>query len=103
MSNLIEILCSSCGAEKQIGNTHPKKSRMSTSRPLELLNMDLFGPTSYTSISANKYGFVSICLLKVHMGYLSQRQEWSLQRSQTICQVKWKWVWIKTQENEKWQ
>jgi hypothetical protein len=30
---------------------------MSTSKPFELLHMDLFGPTTYTSIGGNKCGF----------------------------------------------
>ena len=46
-------LCSSCQADKQVGNTHPKKSMMSTSKAFELLHMDLFGPTQYTSIGGN--------------------------------------------------
>jgi transposase InsO family protein len=33
---------------------------MSTSKPFELLHMDLFGPTTYTSIGGNKYGFVIV-------------------------------------------
>jgi hypothetical protein len=31
---------------------------MSTSRPLKLLHMDLFEPTSYTSIGGYTYGFI---------------------------------------------
>jgi hypothetical protein len=42
--------CSACQAGKQVGNAHPKKSEMSTSKAFELLHMDLFGPTTYTSI-----------------------------------------------------
>ena len=53
-------LCSSCQADKQVGNTHPKKSIMSTSKAFELLHMDLFGPTQYTSIGGNKYSFVIV-------------------------------------------
>jgi hypothetical protein len=53
-------LCSSCQANKQVGNTHPKKRIMSTSKAFELLHMDLFGPTQYTSIDRNKYGFVIV-------------------------------------------
>jgi hypothetical protein len=53
-------LCSSCQADKQVGNTHPKKSIMSTSKAFELLHMDLFGLTQYTSIGGNKYGFVIV-------------------------------------------
>jgi transposase InsO family protein len=51
-------LCSACQAGKQVGNTHPTKSVMSTSRSLELLHMDLFGPTTYGSIGENSYDLV---------------------------------------------
>ena len=53
-------LCSAYQVGKQIGNTHPKKSTMSTSKAFELLHMDLFRPTTYTSIGGNKYGFVIV-------------------------------------------
>jgi hypothetical protein len=53
-------LCSACQAGKQVGNTHPLKSIMSTSKAFKLLHMDLFGLTTYTSISGNKYGFVIV-------------------------------------------
>ncbi|WVZ85245.1 hypothetical protein U9M48_032192, partial [Paspalum notatum var. saurae] len=53
-------LCSACQAGKQVANTHPSKTFMSTSRTLELLHMDLFGPTTYTSIGGNNYGFVIV-------------------------------------------
>ena len=33
---------------------------MSTSKALELLHMDLFRPTQYTSIGRNKYGFMIV-------------------------------------------
>jgi hypothetical protein len=33
---------------------------MTTSRPLELLHMDLFGPVAYLSIGGSKYGLVII-------------------------------------------
>jgi transposase InsO family protein len=47
-------------ARKQVGNIHPKKSTMSTSKAFELLHMDLFWPTTYTCIGDNKYGFVIV-------------------------------------------
>jgi len=53
-------LCSACQTGKQVGNTHPKKSIMSTCKAFELLHMDLFGPTTYTNIGGNKYGFVIV-------------------------------------------
>ena len=52
--------CSACQVGKQVGNAHPKKREMSTSKAFELLHMDLFGPTTYTSIGGNKYGFVIV-------------------------------------------
>ena len=56
----MDKLCSVCQAKKQVGNTHPKKSMMSTSKAFELMHMDLFGPTTYTSIGGNKYGFMIV-------------------------------------------
>ena len=53
-------LCSSCQAGKQVENTHPKKSMIYTSKAFELLHTDLFGPTQYTCIGGNKYGFVIV-------------------------------------------
>ena len=53
-------LCSACQARKQVGNTYPKKSMMSTSKAFELVHMDLFRPTTYTSIGGNKCGFMIV-------------------------------------------
>ena len=53
-------LCSACQAKKQVDNTHPKKSIMSTSKAFELVHIDLFGPTTYTSIGGDKYGFMIV-------------------------------------------
>jgi hypothetical protein len=33
---------------------------ITTSRPLELLHMDLFGPVAYLSIGGSKYGLVIV-------------------------------------------
>jgi hypothetical protein len=38
--------CSTCQAGKQVGTHHPYKNIMTTERPLELLNMDLFDMVS---------------------------------------------------------
>jgi transposase InsO family protein len=53
-------LCSACQAGKQVANTHPTKAYLSTSRVLELLHMDLFGPTTYASLGGNKYCLVIV-------------------------------------------
>nr|ABF97883.1 retrotransposon protein, putative, unclassified [Oryza sativa Japonica Group] len=53
-------LCSAYQAGKQVACSHPTKSIMSTSRPLELLHMDLFGPTTYKSIGGNSHCLVIV-------------------------------------------
>jgi transposase InsO family protein len=52
--------CAACQAGKQMGITHHSKNVMTTSRPLELLYMDLFGPVAYLSIGGSKYGLVIV-------------------------------------------
>jgi hypothetical protein len=52
--------CATCKAGKQVETTHPSKNVMTTSRPLELLHMDLFGAFAYLSIGGSKYGLVII-------------------------------------------
>ncbi|WVZ96452.1 hypothetical protein U9M48_042090 [Paspalum notatum var. saurae] len=53
-------ICSACQAGKQVGVPHPAKNIVTTSRPLELLYMDLFSPVAYISIGGNKYGLVIV-------------------------------------------
>jgi transposase InsO family protein len=49
-----------CQAGKHVGSTHHSKNVMTTSRPMELLHMDLFGPVAYLSIGGSKYGLVIV-------------------------------------------
>jgi hypothetical protein len=42
------------------GSTHHSKNVMTTSRPLEFLHMDLFGPVAYLGIGGSKYGLVIV-------------------------------------------
>jgi hypothetical protein len=43
-----------------VGSTHQSKNVMTTSRPLELLHMDIFGLVPYLNIGGSKYGLVII-------------------------------------------
>jgi hypothetical protein len=52
--------CAACLAGKQVGSTHHVKNVMTTSRPLELLHIDLFGPVAYLNIGGSKYGLVIV-------------------------------------------
>jgi hypothetical protein len=47
-------ICSACQAGKQVGAPHPIKNVLTTTRPLELLHMDIFGLMAYVSIGGNK-------------------------------------------------
>ena len=53
-------ICKACQAKKQVGIPHPPKNIVTTTSPLELIHMDLFGPVVYVSIGGNKYGLVII-------------------------------------------
>jgi hypothetical protein len=58
-----------CQAGKQVGNNHPGKNMMTTSRSLELLHIDLFGPVAYLSIGGSKYGLVLLMIFLASLGY----------------------------------
>ncbi|KAK1686395.1 hypothetical protein QYE76_047243 [Lolium multiflorum] len=53
-------VCSACVAGKQLKKKHPIKSIVTTSRPLELLHLDLFGPSHYDTLGGSKYGLVIV-------------------------------------------
>jgi hypothetical protein len=61
--------CAACQVGKQVGSTHHSKNVMTTSRPLELLHMDLFGPVAYLSIRGSKYGLVIVDDFPASLGY----------------------------------
>ena len=53
-------ICDACQLGKQTRESFKSKNIVSTSRPLELIHMDLFGPTRTTSLGGKKYGLVII-------------------------------------------
>jgi hypothetical protein len=52
--------CPACQIGNQVGATHPSKNVMTTSRPLKLIHMDLFGPVACLSIRESKYDLVIV-------------------------------------------
>jgi hypothetical protein len=52
--------CGACQAEKQVRAPHHAKNIMTTTRPLEMLHMDLSGPIAYISIGSNKYDLLIV-------------------------------------------
>src|SRR3954468_735389 len=53
-------LCCACEAGKMIKAKHPAKTIMTTTRPVELLHMDLFDPPKYSSFRGSCYGLVIV-------------------------------------------
>jgi hypothetical protein len=52
--------CEACQAGKKVGAPNHAKDIITTTRPSEMLHMDLFGPITYISIGGNKYGLVIV-------------------------------------------
>ena len=59
---LKDHLCGACEAGKMTKAKHPAKTIMTTTRPFELLHMDLFGPNHHAAVAneASQYGFVIV-------------------------------------------
>ena len=53
-------ICKACQKGKQIKHSFKLKNVVSSSKPLELLHMDLFGPSRTMSLGGNYYAFVII-------------------------------------------
>ena len=53
-------VCKTCQVGKQIKNSFKNKNFISTSKPLELLHMDLFGPFRTPSLGEKSYAFVIV-------------------------------------------
>jgi len=53
-------LCEACQKGKQTKGSFKPLNFVSTSRPLELLHMDLFGPSRTMRLGGNYYGFVIV-------------------------------------------
>ena len=53
-------VCEACQMGKQIKTSFKNKNFISTSRPLELLHIDLFGPSRTTSLGGKSYAFVIV-------------------------------------------
>jgi hypothetical protein len=52
--------CGACQVGKQMRAPHHAKNIMTTTRHLEMLHMDSFGPITYISIDGNKYSLTII-------------------------------------------
>jgi hypothetical protein len=61
--------CAACQVGKQVGSIHQSKNVMTTSRPLELLHMDLFRPVAYLNIGGSKYGLVIVDDFSASLGF----------------------------------
>nr|KYP31345.1 Retrovirus-related Pol polyprotein from transposon TNT 1-94 [Cajanus cajan] len=55
-----EKLCDACQKGKQVKASFKSKNQISTTRPLQLIHMDLFGPSRTMSLGENYYGLVIV-------------------------------------------
>ena len=55
-----DYFCDSCQLGKQVKSSFKSKDLVSTNRPLELLHLDLFGPTHVASLNKSRYVFVIV-------------------------------------------
>ena len=55
-----KCICGPCQIGKQIKSKHPSIVSVQTSRPLELLHIDLMGPTKVQSLGGKKYILVVV-------------------------------------------
>jgi hypothetical protein len=67
--------CGACQAGKQVGTHHHAKNIMTTTRPLEMLHIDLFGPVAYISIDSNKYVLSLLMIILISLGCSFVRQK----------------------------
>ncbi|RDX87138.1 hypothetical protein CR513_31431, partial [Mucuna pruriens] len=56
----VDLLCDACYKGKQVKRSFEFKNIISTSRPLELLKIDLFSPIRIASMSGRCYGLVVV-------------------------------------------
>jgi len=56
----LDALCGACQKGKIVKSSFKTKDIVSTSRPLELLDIDLFGPVNTASLYGSKYGLVIV-------------------------------------------
>jgi len=64
-------LCEACQKGIQTKSTFKPLNVISTSRPLELLHMDLFGPSRTMSLGGNYYGLVIVDDYQGLLGHFS--------------------------------
>jgi hypothetical protein len=71
-------------AGKQVGSNHHTKNIMTTSRPLEILHMNPFGPVAYLRIGGSKYGLVIVddytCFTSLFFLQDKSETQWILKR-----------------------
>ena len=60
LEKIDKCICGPCQIGKQIKSKHPSVASVQTSRPLELLHIDLMGPAKVQSLGGKKYILVVV-------------------------------------------
>ncbi|KAJ6823638.1 uncharacterized protein M6B38_128695 [Iris pallida] len=89
-----DTVCSECEKNKATKSAFKSKNAVSTTRPLQLLHMDLFGPSRIASLGGKLYAFVIIDdFSRYTWVYFLARKNDTLSEFFTFC---------KKVQNEKW-
>ena len=60
LSMVSNVVCGPCQLRKQMKTKHPGTQTLATSRPLELLHLDLMGPNRTESLGGKRYIMVVV-------------------------------------------
>ena len=86
---LKDHLCGACEAGKMTKAKHPAKTVMTTTRPFELLHMDLFGPNHYSAVSNDVWLPRFNRTLIMHANVYDQDQGLTGRYHNTTLDTKW--------------
>jgi transposase InsO family protein len=87
LPRLRDVICGPCQVGKQIRNSHKRVRDIMTSKPLDLIHMDLMGPMRTTSIGGKRYILVMVDDFSrfTWVGFLSKKSD-TFEAFLQICQ-----------------
>ena len=86
LSRLNNVVCGSCQLGKQTKAKHPGTQTSATSRPLELLHLDLMGPTITESLGGKRYIMVVVDYFTRYTWVILLRSKvYALEHIEALC------------------
>ena len=85
LSRVSNVVCGPCQLGKQIKAKHPSTQTSVTSRPLELLHLDLMSPTRTESLGGKRYILVVVDFTRYTWVILLQSKCDALEHIEVLC------------------